>query len=201
MAVVMNQETMMAAIQRAIEAEIKRAVDEATEQVINRTRESVRQRLGQIACGLVGQYEVEERAETDHQRQFENRLDQMTRVLICGGRDLDRSAVFNYLNQHAQGDITEALGSKAWPVTAVIHGGARGADEGAGMWAEREGIKPTVFKADWRKHGKAAGPIRNRKMLEEGKPDLVIAFQGGKGTASMIALAREVGVRVLLTVA
>ncbi len=69
------------------------------------------------------------------------------------------------------------------------------------MWAESEGIKPTVFKADWSKHGKAAGPIRNRRMLEEGKPDLVIALQGGKGTASMIALAREAGVRVLLTVA
>ncbi len=125
----------------------------------------------------------------------------MTRVLICGGRDLDPSAVFNYLNRHARIDICEALGSRAWPVTAVIHGGARGADEGAGRWAESEGIKPTVYRADWKQHGKAAGPIRNRKMLEEGKPDLVIAFQGGKGTALMIALAREVGVRVLLTVA
>ncbi len=114
----------------------------------------------------------------------------MTCILICGGRDLDPSA---------QGDITWALGIKAWPVTAVIHGGARGADEGAGMWAESEGIKPTVYRADWRKHGKAAGPIRNRKMLEQGKPDLVVAFQGGKGTANLIEQAREAGVRVLLT--
>lgn len=53
-----------------------------------------------------------------------------------------------------------------------------------------------VFKADWDKHGKAAGPIRNQQMLDEGKPDLVLAFAGGKGTDDMCRRARAAGVEV-----
>jgi predicted polyphosphate/ATP-dependent NAD kinase len=39
--------------------------------------------------------------------------------------------------------------------------------------------------------GKAAGIIRNQRMLDEGKPDLVIAFQGGDGTADMVRRANK----------
>ena len=46
--------------------------------------------------------------------------------------------------------------------------------------------------------GRKAGPIRNQRMLDEGKPDLVVAFPGGKGTNGMIDLARNAGVRVIL---
>jgi hypothetical protein len=121
----------------------------------------------------------------------------MTRILICGGRDLDSADVVNYLNKFAQCDITERLGHSAWPVKAVMHGGARGADEGAGRWAESEGIKPLVFRAAWKRYGKAAGPRRNAIMLDQGKPDLVIAFPGGKGTQNMTELARAAGVPVI----
>lgn len=58
MANVINEQLLMAGIERAIQAEIDRAVDEATEEVLKRVKESVRQRLGQIACGLLSQYEV-----------------------------------------------------------------------------------------------------------------------------------------------
>jgi len=121
----------------------------------------------------------------------------MTRVLICGGRNLDSADVLNYLNRFARGDITNQLGHKAWPITAVMHGGAKGADEGAGLWAESEDLKPLVFPANWRRDGRAAGPIRNRRMLEHGKPDLVIAFPGGRGTANMVELAEASGVPVI----
>lgn len=121
----------------------------------------------------------------------------MTRVLICGGRHLSTTEVVNYLLQYAQSDITERLGSKAWPVTLVIHGGANGADEGAWRWANIENITAHVYRADWKKHGKAAGPIRNRAMLEKGKPDLVIAFPGGNGTKNMVVQAEEAGVPVI----
>lgn len=121
----------------------------------------------------------------------------MTRVLICGGRDLDSADVVNYLNRFAQCDIQHKLGQRAWPVTAVIHGGAKGADDGAGRWAESEGIKPTVFQANWKKHGKAAGPIRNANMLRFGMPDVVIAFPGGRGTKDMIMQADSVGVPII----
>lgn len=53
------------------------------------------------------------------------------------------------------------------------------------------------FPADWDKYGKRAGYLRNVQMLDEGKPDLVVAFPGGKGTAMMVKLAKERGVRVI----
>lgn len=53
----------------------------------------------------------------------------------------------------------------------------------------------TVFHANWECHGKAAGPIRNREMLQEA--DLLIAFPGGRGTADCIRQAKELGIPVL----
>lgn len=47
-------------------------------------------------------------------------------------------------------------------------------------------------------NGKAAGPIRNQRMLDEGKPDLVVAFPGGRGTADMVRRAKAAGVPVRL---
>jgi hypothetical protein len=52
--------------------------------------------------------------------------------------------------------------------------------------------------ADWNTHGRAAGPIRNQRMLDEVKPELVVAFPGGRGTADMVRRAREAGVNVYL---
>lgn len=63
-----------------------------------------------------------------------------------------------------------------------------------GAWAD---IPVETFPADW-SLGKKAGPIRNRKMIEKGKPDLVVAFEGGRGTANMVEQARAAGIRVLI---
>jgi hypothetical protein len=79
----------------------------------------------------------------------------------------------------------------------LIAGGARGADTLAYEWAQARGIPAVVYKADWAKLGRAAGPIRNQRMLGEGNPNLVIAFPGGRGTANMVRLAREAGVEVI----
>jgi len=54
-----------------------------------------------------------------------------------------------------------------------------------------------VFLANWRTHGKAAGPIRNQQMLDEGRPHLVVAFPGGTGTADMVRRAKAAGVPVM----
>ena len=106
------------------------------------------------------------------------------RVLVCGGRDFqDKARVFATLD-----GLDPAL---------VIHGGARGADALAGEWAESRGVECQVYPADWRRHGRAAGPIRNREMLEQSKPDLVVAFPGGVGTAHMARIARAAGYRVI----
>lgn len=108
------------------------------------------------------------------------------RVLVCGGRDYqNQSRVDAYLNlYHTAG------------ISYLIHGGAKGADRLADRWAVKNNVPVETHFADWDRHGKAAGPIRNRKMLEEGKPDLVIAFPGGRGTANMIAQARQAGVPI-----
>jgi hypothetical protein len=78
----------------------------------------------------------------------------------------------------------------------IIHGGAAGADWCAGAVAELRDIPQSVFKADWKAHGRAAGPIRNQQMLDQGKPDLVLAFPGGRGTADMVRRAKAAGVEV-----
>lgn len=108
----------------------------------------------------------------------------MMRVLVCGGRD--------YRNPQAVYDALSALDD----VSVVIEGGALGADCFAAEWADKTGTEHLQFTADWKAHGRAAGPIRNKKMLDEGKPDLVLAFPGGRGTANMVKQARERGVRV-----
>lgn len=109
------------------------------------------------------------------------------RVLVCGGRD--------YKDYATVCRILEDL-HKNTPITLLIHGSATGADQLASRWAAVYGVPRKPFPANWLKHGKAAGPIRNRQMLEEGKPDLVMAFPGGRGTADMVRQATAAGVKV-----
>ena len=110
------------------------------------------------------------------------------RVLVCGGRDYtDRWRVFDVLDgRHAE-----------TPISVVIEGGALGADRSAYVWGYERNIVVETYPADWVNHGRSAGPIRNALMLTEGKPDLVIAFPGGRGTANMVSKARAAGVPVI----
>lgn len=88
------------------------------------------------------------------------------------------------------------------PLTCVISGGAKGADAIAFKVAVELGVPTEVYMADWTEHGRAAGPIRNRQMLVEGKPDIVIAFSydltQSKGTANMVTQAKKAGVKVVV---
>ena len=108
-------------------------------------------------------------------------------VLVFGGRDFtDWRLLYAVLDGL---DIAE-----------LCHGAARGADFYAGAWAQERGVTCTAFPADWAKHGKAAGPIRNQKMLDEFKPTLAVGFPGGRGSADMEARVRRRRVRLLLPV-
>lgn len=107
------------------------------------------------------------------------------RIVVTGGRgyqDYDR--------------VRAALLALAEDPPEIAHGGALGADSLADEVAGAYGWPVTVYRADWRLDGKAAGPIRNRRMLEEFKPDIVLAFPGGRGTASCVAIALELGITV-----
>src|SRR6187551_1734503 len=77
-------------------------------------------------------------------------------------------------------------------VTEVVSGGAWGADYLGEVWAEGNGLPIMRFPADWDKYGRAAGPIRNRKMAEHA--DAVVLLPGGKGTASMAKEAAKAGI-------
>ena len=110
------------------------------------------------------------------------------RLLVCGGRD--------YSNASRVGLVLTKIHQKR-PITCVIHGGARGADKAADLAARAMGLPCEVYQADWRGHGKKAGPIRNQRMIDEGKPDGVLAFPGGRGTTDMVSRAREAGIKVM----
>ena len=71
-----------------------------------------------------------------------------------------------------------------------------GADTAAHHWAGFKRVPVQVFHADWGQFGSGAGPSRNSKMLAEGKPEIVLAFPGGRGTANMVKQARSAGVSV-----
>jgi hypothetical protein len=112
------------------------------------------------------------------------------RVLVCGCRHwTDESAISREL---------DSLGSE---VSLVIHGGAKGADTLAGRAADTLGVEVDVYHADWDFYGRSAGPIRNKRMLVDGRPDLVLAFHpdidASRGTKNMVKNARAAGVRVL----
>lgn len=110
------------------------------------------------------------------------------RVLVCGGREYaDREKLAAVL-----ADLRQTRG-----IAHLIAGGAPGADTLAAEWADDHHLPCSVFMADWEGLGRKAGPIRNQRMLDEGKPDLVVAFPGGRGTADMVRRAREAGVEVV----
>ncbi len=108
--------------------------------------------------------------------------------LICGGRDFTNGALF----ANAMGDLIRLRGLPS----KIIEGGAKGADRMARTWAGHKAITVETEEADWNKYGRAAGPIRNQAMLDKHKPDFVIAFPGGRGTADMIRRSRAAGVDV-----
>lgn len=108
------------------------------------------------------------------------------RLLVCGGRDYnDRDKVFEVLD----------LIHRVRTIAEIISGAARGADSLAAEWARSRGVKLTEKPADWKKHGRRAGPLRNLEMLDE-NPDGVVAFPGGKGTQHMIEISKKKGVPV-----
>jgi hypothetical protein len=110
------------------------------------------------------------------------------KVLICGGRDFSDAAFI-----HAELDrLHERYG-----FDTVIEGDARGVDRIAGEWARRRAVALIEFPANWKDEGRHAALIRNERMLQEGKPDLVIAFPGGSGTSHTCWKAEQAGIAVL----
>ena len=83
-------------------------------------------------------------------------------------------------------------------VECVISGGANGVDRMAEKFAKEFKIKTKIFLPDWNKHGKAAGPIRNKDIVENS--DIVFAFWDGqsRGTKKSIELAEKIGKKLYI---
>lgn len=118
----------------------------------------------------------------------------MRRVLICGSRSLEGS--------HR---VIELVLSFDPTTTTVIHGDARGVDRWAGYCAAAVGCDVVPVPADWKAHGKAAGPIRNQRMLDEEHPDEVFAvvdrpLPESRGTYDMVQRALAAGLPVWVSV-
>jgi YspA, cpYpsA-related SLOG family len=112
------------------------------------------------------------------------------RVLICGGREYtDRAELYAELDRlHAE-----------YAFETIISGGAPGADALAVEWAQARGVATQMFAAEWGAFGRRGrpSPLRNARMLAEGRPDLVVAFPGGHRTINMVKQAKAAGVWVL----
>lgn len=109
------------------------------------------------------------------------------KVLVCGGREW-----FDWKTLERR--LLELPAE-----TTIIEGGAEGADAFARMFAQGRKWPYMEFKANWKAYGRSAGPIRNRKMLDE-KPDLVLAFHNdyehSKGTKDCVEEAKRRGIPV-----
>ena len=121
-------------------------------------------------------------------------------IAAGGGRELA------WPHQRVAAELLARSGGRL--VHLVLHGGARGADAAIGRAAQQLGCSSLVMPAQWQRHGRAAGPIRNRELLEQAiaravahsSPRcqvsvLVVAFPGGTGTASLVREARRMASR------
>ncbi|MDM7952536.1 MAG: hypothetical protein QUV07_04870 [Cyanobium sp. CZS 25K] len=109
-------------------------------------------------------------------------------IVAAGGRDL------SWPQERIASALLQRSGGR--PVHLLLHGGARG--------AHQIGWRVQALAADWRRYGRSAGPIRNRRLLEQALVEaqahtspafcasvLVIAFPGGPGTVSLVQQARR----------
>lgn len=117
-----------------------------------------------------------------HESDGSDKYSWVMKVIIAGGRNhrwsaQDRETLDRYW--------------KSLPITEVVSGSAPGADTRGIEWAKAKGIPYTEFPANWNKHGRAAGPIRNEQMAKYADALIVFMRFAGSGTRSMIRIARR----------
>ncbi|MDH6234963.1 hypothetical protein M2281_005584 [Mesorhizobium soli] len=111
------------------------------------------------------------------------------RLLICGGRHFDETAtILDELNRlHAHR-----------PITVLIHGGLPLIGTPAEAWARQNDVHVIRYPANWTLLGKQADTRRNLFMLEDSRPDMLLAFPGGRHTTDMLLRARSINVPVIV---
>lgn len=110
-----------------------------------------------------------------------------TRILVTGSRKYWRLA-----------PIARALTPHRGKGLELVHGAAPGLDVMAAVIWDSWGETSEAHPADWRRHGPAAGPIRNQQMIDLGNYLVCLAFPlvGSRGTWDCVARARIAGIPV-----
>lgn len=100
------------------------------------------------------------------------------RVLVCGDRNWkDRDLIAREIDKVRRS-------CRDGELLSIVEGEADGADKMARQYGISVGILVIGVHADWKTYGRAAGPIRNQKMLDDYKPDQVLAFHDNIGASS-----------------
>ena len=106
------------------------------------------------------------------------------KVVIAGGRDFnDFSTLCNTMDKLLERQI------KINKIT-IISGGARGADTLGERYAQLRNFGLIRVKADWNKHGKSAGFIRNKEMLNSANGVVCFWDRKSKGTGHMVSITK-----------
>lgn len=115
-------------------------------------------------------------------------------IIIAGSRSINDERV-----------VEEALAESGFPIDVIVQGGARGVDTLAKKYAQKNNLPHIEFGANWNKHGKRAGPIRNAEMVRYAKEScecngaLVAIWDGeSRGTFNIITQAFKAGLRVFV---
>jgi len=116
-------------------------------------------------------------------------MDGIFKVVVTGGRDFTDNEGFLW---NMLFDIYREYSNME-----IAQGGASGADEISRMFSEKVLKKPSkTYYANWKDFGRSAGPIRNKEMLNDFQPDLVLECPGGKGTRNCVETAKKLGFKV-----
>lgn len=109
------------------------------------------------------------------------------RTIIAGGRNIHDPAI-----------LAQAIVKCPWTITTVVSGGATGVDKLGTDWAAQNSVMCLEYNADWRTHGKAAGPMRNAAMADDAQALLAIWDGQSRGTGNMIETAKAKGLKVCI---
>lgn len=82
--------------------------------------------------------------------------------------------------------IVQAIENSGFEITEEVCGMAIGADRLGEQWAIANGVPVKEMPANFAKHGKAGGPIRNREMAEYADAAVIVWDGKSRGTRNMI---------------
>lgn len=111
------------------------------------------------------------------------------KLIIAGGRDFSSLNSFGFIDYC----ITR---SPFRGIKEIVSGCAEGIDAEGEHWASHRMVRVKKFPADWKKHGKKAGPLRNKKMAEYADALLLIWDGESKGSSSMRKEAKKAGIPI-----